>query len=100
VQEEDGVFAGSEGTVFYRTWTPDNGVERIVIIVHGYAEHSGRYQHVATALAADGQFSRAAAAAREALALLESPPAPLEAREAVRARLALFESGRPYSPPP
>jgi alpha-beta hydrolase superfamily lysophospholipase len=47
-------FQGSEGTVFYRRWNPADSPVRIVQIVHGYAEHSGRYAHVAEALAASG----------------------------------------------
>ncbi|NQV05971.1 alpha/beta fold hydrolase, partial [bacterium] len=54
MQEHDGVFAGSEGTVFYRAWTPDDTASRIVMLVHGYAEHSDRYAHVAEALTTDG----------------------------------------------
>jgi alpha-beta hydrolase superfamily lysophospholipase len=47
-------FQGSEGTVFYRRWEPEGPPIRIVQIVHGYAEHGGRYAHVAEALAARG----------------------------------------------
>jgi len=47
-------FQGSEGTVFYRRWEPEDSPVRIVQIVHGYAEHGGRYAHVAEALAARG----------------------------------------------
>ncbi len=47
-------FAGTEGQIFYRKWSPTGEPQRIVQIVHGYAEHGGRYGHVATALAADG----------------------------------------------
>jgi alpha-beta hydrolase superfamily lysophospholipase len=47
-------FAGREGRIFCRTWNPPGDPRRIVQIVHGYAEHGGRYGHVATALADDG----------------------------------------------
>ena len=50
----EATFAGTEGKVFYRRWDPPAEPRRIVQIVHGYAEHGGRYGHVATALAADG----------------------------------------------
>lgn len=50
----ESVFAGSEGSVFYRSWVPPAGISRVVMIVHGYAEHSGRYAHVAEVLAAAG----------------------------------------------
>ncbi len=45
-----GTFDGSEGTVFYRRWAPQKAAERIVVLVHGYAEHGGRYAHVADRL--------------------------------------------------
>jgi alpha-beta hydrolase superfamily lysophospholipase len=40
--------------VFYRRWEPAGPPVRIVQIVHGYAEHGGRYAHVAEALAGEG----------------------------------------------
>jgi alpha-beta hydrolase superfamily lysophospholipase len=49
-----GTFAGSEGTIFYRVWEPDTPARRLAILVHGYAEHSARYEQVAAALVADG----------------------------------------------
>jgi alpha-beta hydrolase superfamily lysophospholipase len=51
---DEAVFAGSEGEVFYRVWTPAGSARRIIMIVHGYAEHGGRYAHVAEALTARG----------------------------------------------
>jgi alpha-beta hydrolase superfamily lysophospholipase len=50
----EGEFQGSEGSVFYRRWEPEGPPIRIVQIVHGYAEHGGRYASVARALAARG----------------------------------------------
>lgn len=45
-----GTLAGVMNTnIFYQAWVPENPVAT-VIIVHGYAEHSGRYAHVASAL--------------------------------------------------
>jgi alpha-beta hydrolase superfamily lysophospholipase len=41
---------GSEGRIFYRRWDPEGPARRVVLIVHGYAEHGGRYAHVARAL--------------------------------------------------
>jgi alpha-beta hydrolase superfamily lysophospholipase len=49
-----GTFAGSEGAIFYRVWQPDTPARRLVMLVHGYGEHSARYEHVAGALVADG----------------------------------------------
>jgi alpha-beta hydrolase superfamily lysophospholipase len=50
----EAVFDGSEGQIFYRRWEPVEEPKRIVQIVHGYAEHGGRYSHVAEVLARDG----------------------------------------------
>lgn len=45
---------GSTGhLLFRRAWLPETP-ERIVILVHGYAEHSGRYEHVGSQLASAG----------------------------------------------
>ncbi len=47
-------FDGSEGRVFYRRWDPSGAPSRIVLVVHGYAEHGGRYSHLADALTERG----------------------------------------------
>ena len=44
---------GSEGTVSVAVWRPASA-ERVVVLAHGYGEHVGRYEHVATALAERG----------------------------------------------
>jgi alpha-beta hydrolase superfamily lysophospholipase len=44
---------GARGTIFVRRWDTTNP-KRIVILAHGIGEHSGRYEHVAQRLAADG----------------------------------------------
>jgi alpha-beta hydrolase superfamily lysophospholipase len=44
---------GARGTIFVRRWDT-NDPQRIVILTHGLGEHSGRYEHVAQRLAADG----------------------------------------------
>lgn len=56
----EGSFDGSEGRVFYRCWEPEGVPLRIVQIVHGYAEHGGRYGHVAAALTGRGAVVYAA----------------------------------------
>ena len=43
----EATFPGSEGTVFYRAWEPGGPARRVVVVVHGYAEHSARYAHLA-----------------------------------------------------
>lgn len=46
---------GMKGAAVQRVaWLPEAEAEDAVVIVHGYAEHSGRYGHVAEALVADG----------------------------------------------
>lgn len=50
---DERTFAGSEGEIFYRLWEPGRP-QRIVVLVHGYAEHSNRYEHVAAALVDGG----------------------------------------------
>lgn len=49
-----GEFEGTGGGVFYRRWDPGEQARRIVLIVHGYAEHGGRYAHVAERLSESG----------------------------------------------
>lgn len=52
----EGTLSGSEGQVYYRRKDPAEEVvpSRIAVIVHGYAEHGGRYRHVAEHLAENG----------------------------------------------
>jgi alpha-beta hydrolase superfamily lysophospholipase len=50
---EDISIDGARGTIFVRRWDA-NDPQRIVVLAHGYGEHSGRYEHVARRLAADG----------------------------------------------
>jgi alpha-beta hydrolase superfamily lysophospholipase len=47
-------FAGSEGTVHYERWQPAEPPQRLVLIVHGYAEYGARYAHVARVLVEQG----------------------------------------------
>ncbi len=47
-------FAGSEGDVVYHYWEPIGDTRGICIIVHGYAEHGARYDHVAHAVRSAG----------------------------------------------
>ena len=58
---EDGAFVGARGIgIRYRTWLPSGPPKGIVVIAHGFAEHGGRYAHVAKRLNADGLVVRAA----------------------------------------
>jgi alpha-beta hydrolase superfamily lysophospholipase len=45
---------GERGNVVVRRWDAVGEPTRVVVIAHGYGEHSGRYEHVAQRLAADG----------------------------------------------
>jgi alpha-beta hydrolase superfamily lysophospholipase/glutathione S-transferase len=48
-------FTAADGlAVHYRQWLPDGAPRALVQVVHGAAEHSGRYQRFATALTAQG----------------------------------------------
>ena len=52
--------AGTRGKIVVRRWLPAPVGEEatapryVVLLAHGYGEHSGRYEHVAAALTADG----------------------------------------------
>ena len=51
----EGTFQTTDGlTLFERAWLPEGEARAVVAIIHGYAEHSGRYRHVGAALAARG----------------------------------------------
>jgi len=47
-------FAGSQGIVHYERWQPTGPLQRLVLIVHGYAEYGARYGHVARVLVEQG----------------------------------------------
>lgn len=44
---------GSEGRLFVAVW-PNSDARYVAVVVHGYAEHIGRYAHVAERLLGDG----------------------------------------------
>lgn len=51
----EGRFAGAAGgQISWQGWVPDTPPVGVVIIVHGIAEHGGRYAHVGRRLAAEG----------------------------------------------
>ncbi|MHB8377904.1 MAG: alpha/beta hydrolase [Dehalococcoidia bacterium] len=55
VRTQEGSFAAAGGLrLFERRWLPDGEPRAALAIVHGYAEHSGRYAHVGEALAGRG----------------------------------------------
>ncbi|MET9490089.1 lysophospholipase [Nocardia sp. NPDC006630] len=49
-RNETGEFQGKGGRVFWQAWLPEGDPRAVAVIVHGYAEHSGRYAHVAKRL--------------------------------------------------
>lgn len=54
IRRAESPFRGAHGQVlFRRAWLPPEP-ERVLLFVHGFAEHSGRYEHVATWFAARG----------------------------------------------
>lgn len=56
--ESSGTFAGQGGLrIFYRRWLPEGGLAAArasLVLVHGVAEHSGRYEHVGLRYASRG----------------------------------------------
>jgi len=54
-QEETGFLTNKQGQrLFWRHLSPDGHVRGMVMVVHGYAEHSGRHKNVIDKLLADG----------------------------------------------
>ena len=56
----EGRFIGAAGKqIYWQGWLPDGDPTGVVVLVHGYAEHSGRYLHVAQRLVSAGYASYA-----------------------------------------
>ncbi|MEV0031095.1 lysophospholipase [Nocardia sp. NPDC050793] len=51
---EDGHFEGTGSRIAWRAWLPETEAKAAVVLVHGIAEHSGRYGHVGKRLADAG----------------------------------------------
>lgn len=47
-------FDGSRGQIHAQSWVGDYEASHVVVLVHGYGEHIGRYDHVAAALVDEG----------------------------------------------
>lgn len=55
MRRNEALFQAGDGVqLFERSWLPEGDPKSVVVIVHGYAEHSGRYQHVAERLVGSG----------------------------------------------
>lgn len=53
-QVADWTFEGKRDTIYARSWTGDSPPRYAAVLVHGYGEHIGRYEHVADALVGHG----------------------------------------------
>jgi len=55
MQHTEGTFTAIDGlSIFHQAWAPDGEPRAVVLLFHGLGEHSGRYAHVAAALADAG----------------------------------------------
>lgn len=53
-QTREDTFEGRGDRVFWRAWLPEGPARAVTVLVHGVAEHSGRYGHVGEFLADSG----------------------------------------------
>ena len=55
MKHQDGYFKGVRGTnIYYQYWLPEGESKAIFLVVHGLAEHSGRYMNVVNHLVPSG----------------------------------------------
>lgn len=55
MQHSVGSFMGQQNvTIFTQQWLPEGAPRAVIVIAHGYGEHSGRYVHVAAHLVQHG----------------------------------------------
>lgn len=52
--DEGWLRAPSGPSLYYQSWTPDSDCAAILLVAHGLAEHSGRYEHFAAFFVARG----------------------------------------------
>jgi lysophospholipase len=54
-EADEGTFGGAGGRqIFWRSWLGAEPLRAIVVLAHGFGEHSGRYEHVAERLKSEG----------------------------------------------
>ena len=47
MEHNEGKFKGHKGlTIYYQCWLPDDSLKAVLLVVHGLAEHSGRYKNL------------------------------------------------------
>ncbi len=55
MQHQDGFFKGVlDANIYYQSWLPDGDPKAVLLIVHGLAEHCGRYMNVVDHFVPDG----------------------------------------------
>jgi alpha-beta hydrolase superfamily lysophospholipase len=48
MQHSEGSFSGSRETkIYYQAWTPESTARAVLLLSHGFGEHSGRYRNLA-----------------------------------------------------
>ncbi len=47
MMHEEGALTSSSASLFYQSWLPADKPKAVLLVVHGLAEHSSRYQHFA-----------------------------------------------------
>lgn len=55
MKHKEADFVGIYDTkIYYQTWSPDDAPKGVVLVIHGYGEHSGRYMNVVNTLVPEG----------------------------------------------
>ncbi|MEH6589005.1 MAG: lysophospholipase [Halioglobus sp.] len=54
LHKEGHLTSGAQASIYYQYWTPEQTARAVILVVHGAAEHSGRYQHLAEHFTAEG----------------------------------------------
>ncbi|MDY7042092.1 MAG: alpha/beta hydrolase [Chloroflexota bacterium] len=54
IHEESTFKGANDFEIYYQVWRPEGESRAVLLLVHGYAEHSGRYAHVADYFVGEG----------------------------------------------